>query len=80
MTVEMAGVEPFESGVRCRPAWGPRIRSVGDPAPVVTRPDQPEDTEALHRMAALVEFSEDPVIGLTLEGRLTHWNPASERL
>jgi diguanylate cyclase (GGDEF)-like protein/PAS domain S-box-containing protein len=31
-------------------------------------------------MAALVEFSEDPIIGLTLDGRVTDWNPAAERL
>ena len=31
-------------------------------------------------MAALVESSEDPVIGLTLEGVITDWNPAAERL
>ena len=35
---------------------------------------------ALQRMAALIEFSEDPVIGLTLEGVITDWNPAAERL
>jgi diguanylate cyclase (GGDEF)-like protein/PAS domain S-box-containing protein len=40
----------------------------------------PGDVEALHQMAALVEFSEDPVIGLTLDGTITHWNPAAERL
>ena len=31
-------------------------------------------------MAALVESSEDPVIGLTLDGVITDWNPAAERL
>ena len=31
-------------------------------------------------MAALVESSEDPVIGLTLGGLITDWNPAAERL
>ena len=31
-------------------------------------------------MAALVESSEDPVIGLSLEGLITDWNPAAERL
>jgi diguanylate cyclase (GGDEF)-like protein/PAS domain S-box-containing protein len=31
-------------------------------------------------MAALVEFAEDPVIGLTLDGLITAWNPAAERL
>lgn len=36
--------------------------------------------DALARKAALVEFSEDPIIGLTLDGRITDWNPAAERL
>jgi diguanylate cyclase (GGDEF)-like protein/PAS domain S-box-containing protein len=36
--------------------------------------------DALQRMAALVEFSEDPIIGLTLDGVVTDWNPAAERL
>ena len=31
-------------------------------------------------MAALIESSEDPVIGLTLDGAITDWNPAAERL
>ena len=31
-------------------------------------------------MAALVESSEDPIIGLTLGGLITDWNPAAERL
>jgi diguanylate cyclase (GGDEF)-like protein/PAS domain S-box-containing protein len=35
---------------------------------------------ALYRTAALIESSEDPVIGLTLDGVITDWNPAAERL
>ncbi len=35
---------------------------------------------ALYRMAAIVESSEDPVIGLGLDGKITDWNPAAERL
>jgi PAS domain S-box-containing protein len=31
-------------------------------------------------MAALVEFSEDRIIGLTLDGLVTDWNNAAERL
>jgi len=31
-------------------------------------------------MAALLGSSEDPVIGLALDGTITHWNPAAERL
>src|ERR671923_298309 len=36
--------------------------------------------DASQRAAALVEFSEDPIIGLTLDGLVTDWNPAAERL
>jgi PAS domain S-box-containing protein len=36
--------------------------------------------DALARKAALVEFAEDPIIGLTLDGVITDWNPAAERL
>jgi diguanylate cyclase len=53
--------------------------SVGAPAPAARRVS-PEGIDALYRMAALVESSEDPVIGLTLEGLITDWNPAAERL
>jgi diguanylate cyclase (GGDEF)-like protein/PAS domain S-box-containing protein len=44
------------------------------------RDDSVEGIDALRRMAALVEFSEDPVIGLALDGLVTHWNPAAERV
>jgi diguanylate cyclase (GGDEF)-like protein/PAS domain S-box-containing protein len=54
-------------------------RSVGGPPPPETRHDLPR-IDALQRMAALVEFSEDPIIGLTLDGVVTDWNPAAERL
>jgi len=43
-------------------------------------PDPGEGIDALYRAAALVESSEDPVIGLTLDGLITDWNPAAERL
>ena len=36
--------------------------------------------DALARTAALVRFAEDPIIGLTLDGAITDWNPAAERL
>ena len=39
-----------------------------------------ERLDALFRMAALVESSSDPIIGLTLDGLITDWNPAAERL
>lgn len=55
-------------------------RSVGGPPPPAAPHDPPGAIEALQRMAALVEFSEDPIIGLTLDGVVTDWNPAAERL
>jgi diguanylate cyclase (GGDEF)-like protein/PAS domain S-box-containing protein len=36
--------------------------------------------DALYRAASLVESSEDPIIGLTLDGLITDWNPAAELL
>src|SRR4051794_29052014 len=55
-------------------------RSVGGPAPLPPPRDSSGRLDALQRMAALVEFSEDPIIGLTLDGLVTDWNPAAERL
>jgi PAS domain S-box-containing protein len=37
-------------------------------------------TEALARLAAIVEFSEDAIIGMTLDGVVVSWNPGAERL
>src|SRR3954470_19508360 len=55
-------------------------RSVGGPAPLPPPRYSSGRLDALQRMAALVEFSEDPIIGLTLDGVVTDWNPAAERL
>jgi diguanylate cyclase (GGDEF)-like protein/PAS domain S-box-containing protein len=53
---------------------------LGAAAPLATRHNSLEGIDALYRMAALVESSEDPVIGLSLDGLITDWNPAAERL
>ena len=56
------------------------MRGPATPRPPADRSDQGAEIDALYRTAALVEYSEDPIIGLTLDGLITDWNPAAERL
>jgi PAS domain S-box-containing protein len=42
--------------------------------------EQKEKFEAAERMAAIVENSNDAIIGYTLDGIVTSWNPAAERM
>ena len=57
----------------------PRVAE-GDSPDSAAPLDLREPVAALHRMAALVESSEDPIIGLSLDGWITDWNPAAARL
>jgi PAS domain S-box-containing protein len=41
---------------------------------------QNEAFEAAQRMAAIIEYSDDAIIGSTLDGIITSWNPAAERM
>jgi diguanylate cyclase (GGDEF)-like protein/PAS domain S-box-containing protein len=54
--------------------------SPGATAPPAEREVSRERMDELVRMAALIESSEDPIIGLTLDGLIADWNPAAERL
>ena len=37
-------------------------------------------TDATQALAAIVEASDDAIVGKTLEGIVTSWNPAAERM
>ena len=48
----------------------------------MTRPtaDLAQANGLLARMAAIVEFSNDAIIGVTLDGAITDWNSAAGRI
>lgn len=42
--------------------------------------DRKRAEEDLHRMAAIIESSDDAIVSTTLDGIITSWNPAAQRL
>jgi PAS domain S-box-containing protein len=42
--------------------------------------DQKQIQTELERLAAMVQFSEDAIIRQSLDGVITHWNPAAEKI
>jgi PAS domain S-box-containing protein len=67
-------VEPTELVAQLRSLL--RIRQAEQQA----RAARAEADEARARLAAIVEWSDDAIIGMTLEGRIVAWNPGAERL
>ena len=65
------------SVVIVRDAGGRPLRAIGT-AVDITRRERPEEAQA--RLAAIVEGSDDAIIGKSLDGIVTSWNQGAERI
>ncbi|MGO9976256.1 MAG: PAS domain S-box protein [Solirubrobacteraceae bacterium] len=66
--------------LRISPLRDPRGRVVGLSAVVRDTTERKRSERALAEFAAIVESSYDAIIGTSLDGVVTSWNPAAERL
>jgi PAS domain S-box-containing protein len=72
---------------RVEDVWGDgEVQVFGGPSPpllvhdMTDRETADERQSRMDQLAAIVEYSDDAIIGKTLDGIITSWNPAAERM